>query len=65
MAWIFIHLDLIKNPCSEFMKPYGLICEHLIGSHMMGCLALDVGMGELWVEPHLFGSSILWLGLLI
>ena len=47
------------------MKLYGLICEHLIEFHMMGCLALGVGMGELWVVSHLFGPNILWLGLLI
>ena len=31
----------------------------------MGHLALDVGIGELWVASHLFGPSILWLGSLV
>ena len=47
------------------MKLYGLICEHLIESHMIERLTLGVGMGELWVVPHVLGLNILWLGLLI
>ena len=31
----------------------------------MECLALDVSMGEFWVVPYLFGSSIFMLRLLI
>ena len=37
----------------------------LIGSHMMGRLALGVELGEFWMAPHLFGPNILWVELLI
>ena len=47
------------------MKSCRLIWELLIRSHMMGCLALGVGVGELWVASHLLDPSILWLRLQI